>query len=985
MSKFKPMACGFHSHTDQGSLDGGSTVESKIIMADKLGRIADCVTDHGTMSALSPHWMAALKMGKGGKTSKPIKSIHGIELYVIDDLKPPKVFKNGKTEPHYNHLTVHFKDKEAYQYFCRLTPMMESRAVVKFGERKPLITKAEIEPISGHITIGSGCLMGMVQRYLLPDDTYDLNTRLRWAEENYRWMRAVAGPGNFFVEIFPHIIDHDWVGPKFKGKVLEKAGYFKDILQKHHVCGAHCAGQDHVPDECGHMTIKVDIQLDANKFVLEMAKKYHDPVVISEDSHVASPDDKIVQDVRLGNGNERWKFYNNYCMRDSDEWAINLKHQLGVADRDIEEWIDNSYKFVDLFSGYKMMTARDQMLLPTIEMVYNESGSTKEKLYQLIAKHGRMPKTDHPQYQVYKDRLEMEVKVLADNGIADFLPYIFVIEDAAEFARANDILFNTRGSAGGSLIVYLLRISVTDPIKYGLPFERFITFGRIKSGSLPDIDTDWQDKSLIIQYLLKKYGESAALISTNMMLRAKSSIKDVERFHLGRVEDSTNDMLRMIKPDAALTDKDWLYGYADKTTGAFVQGFLEKDDTYAKLLKKYLETKPWADDVLRCLAITRSKGVHAGGVVITPNKVSDYMPLVVPKSEGILATAYTMKNVEEHGGVKYDFLGVKTLASLGISMRSLRARKGIDLEWGEFPHQPEVYTEIIHKGLLAGLFQISTNTMRPYTLRIRPLTIQDIANIQALVRPGTLEAPSPDPKDPPTITAAIYYVMCAQGIKKPYFIHPDLQPILGETFGVLLNQEQALTIFREIGDYTFEEAEGARRGIGKKDKDELMKHLNRLKPKCIARGWTEEQAQRLFDTIEASARYSFNKAHSVSYGIVCYNGAWLKYNHPVYYWQGELTVRMDDADKLREYLKECSQYVLPVSALKSHANDWTIEEVDGKEMLRPPLAVIKSCGQKGMENFKLFLAATTSEHLKSHVIDEDAEEIIEEKQGDDDE
>ena len=976
MSKFKPMACGFHSHTDQGSLDGGSTVEAKIIRADKLGRIADCVTDHGTMSALSPHWLAATKMAKGGKTSKPIKSIHGIELYVIDDFRPPKVYKNGKQEPRYNHLTVHFKDKQAYQYFCQLTPTMESRAVVKFGERKPLITKAEIAPISGHITIGSGCRRGMVQGYLLPSEDFDLNTRLKWAEKNYLWLREVAGPGNFFVEVFPHIIDHDWVGPKFKGKAIEKAGHFKQILQKHHVCGPHCASIEHIADECGHMTIPVDIQSDANRFVLAMAKKYSDPVIISEDSHVAGPEDKIVQDVRLGNGNEKWKFYNNYCMRDSDEWADNLKKQLDVPERDIEEWIDNSYKFVDLFSGYKMETSKDRILLPTIEMVYNESTNTKVKLYQLIDKHKRMLPRDHPQYQIYKERLEMEISVLADNGIADFLPYIFVIEDAAEFARANDILFNTRGSAGGSLIVYLLRISVTDPIKYKLPFERFITLGRILSGSLPDIDTDWQDKSLIIDYLLKKYGKSAALISTNMMLRVKLSVRDVERYKLGYVSDETNDMLRMIKPNAALSDKDWLYGYTNKTTGEFVQGFLEKDDPYAKQLKKYAETKEWWPDVMKCLSITKTKGVHAGGVVITPNSVCDYMPLIVPKSDGILATAYTMKNVEAHGGVKYDFLGVKTLASLGISMRALRERKGINLEWGEFPHDPDVYTEVIHKGFLAGLFQISTPTMRPYTLRIRPKTVQDIANIQALVRPGTLEAPSPDPKDPPTITAAIYYVMCAQGIKKPYYIHADLEPILGETYGVLLNQEQALEIFRDIGGYSFEQAEGARRGIAKKDKDELLKHLNHLKPKCIERGWTEDQAQRLFDTIEASARYSFNKAHSASYGIVCYNGAYLKLKHPVYYWKGELTVRMDDTDKLREYLKECSQYILPVSALKSHATEWLIEDIDGKEMLRLPLAVLKSCGQKSMENLKLFLAADTSAHLIMHDVDEDKEDGI---------
>ena len=959
MSQFKPLACGFHAHTDQGSLDGGSTVEAKIKRADALGRIADCVTDHGTMSALSPHWMAAKKL----KTSKPIKSIHGIELYVIDDQRPPKQFKNGKTEHHYYHLTVHFKDIEAYKYFCQLTPIMESRAIVKFGERKPLIRKEELLPIAGHITVGSGCLMGMVQKNLLYDESTPVHTRMQWAADNYVWLREMAGKGNFFVEVFAHRIDFDWSRPVFKKKVLEKEGFFKPILEKHHVCGCHCAGQEHFVDECGHNTVQVDIQKAANNFVVEMAKMYGDPIVISEDSHVAAPEDKVIQDVRLGNGAELWKFYNNYCMEDSDVWANNLRAQLGTPDRDIEEWIDNSYKFVDCFTSYKMETAKDRMLLPTVEMVYGESTDSKVKLKQLIAKHNKMPRIDDPKYQTYVDRMNYEISVYADNGIADFLPYLFVIEDAAEFARKNDILMNTRGSAGGSLLVYLLAISVTDPIKYGLQFERMLTLGRIKSGSLPDIDTDWQDRGLIIKYILEKYGSMAALISTNMMLRVKSSIKDVERFRYGAVKPETNELLRMVKPSPSLTDLDWLYGYVDKTTDAHVPGYLESDDPIAQQLKHYSDTATYGDghkiwdEVLKCLAITRSKGVHAGGVVITPSAVCDFMPLVAPKSEGILATAYTMKYVEEVGGVKYDFLGVKTLASLGISMRALRDIKGVNLEWGEFPHDNEVYTNVIHAGRLSGLFQISTSTMRPFTLKIKPRDIQGLSNILSLVRPGCLEAPSPDPTDPPSVTAATYYVMCAQGTKQPFFIHADLKPILENSYGIILTQEQTLQIFRDIGGYSFEEAEEVRRGIGKKIKELLEKHGAILKAKCAEKGWTTKQADLLFDSILASARYSFNNAHSTSYAIVSYNGAYLKHKYPAYYWLGELSVRVSDQDKLQEYLKECAEYVLPISVIKSHGTEWRVEEKNGKDMLRPPLCIIKSAGEKGTANLKKFLEA----------------------------
>jgi DNA polymerase-3 subunit alpha len=431
-----------------------------------------------------------------------------------------------------------------------------------------------------------------------------------------------------------------------------------------------------------------------------------------------------------------------------------------------------------------------------------------------------------------------------------------------------------------------------------------------------------------------------------------------------------------------------LFGYVDKTTGAHVPGFLEQTDTLALAFKKYTEETVWVDDqkqehklwdeVLKCLAITRTKGVHAGGVIITPGAVHDYMPLITPKEEGILSTAYTMKSVEEVGGVKYDFLGVKTLKSLGISMRALRDNGVITLDWEEFPHDPEVYEQIIHRGLLAGLFQISTTTMRPYTLKIKPRDVMGISNICSLVRPGALDAPSPDPVDPPTVSAADYYVLCAQGVKRPYYIHDDLIPILSNSYGVILTQEQTLRIFRDLAGYTYETAEVVRRGVAKKEKALLEEHGAILRRKCIERGWTEEQAAKLFESIMASAKYSFNCAHSTSYAIMCYNGAWLKRHHPAYFWLGELTVRMGDQDKLREYLNECSKYILPVSITKSYSTEWRVEMVDGHEMLRPPLQVVKGCGPKSVDNIKAFLDAKSVGELfeKLVEVDEDHDERI---------
>jgi DNA polymerase-3 subunit alpha len=332
-----------------------------------------------------------------------------------------------------------------------------------------------------------------------------------------------------------------------------------------------------------------------------------------------------------------------------------------------------------------------------------------------------------------------------------------------------------------------------------------------------------------------------------------------------------------------------------------------------------------------------------------------------------------MKGVEEVGGVKYDFLGVKTLASMGTSMRSINKRKNLKIIWGEFPHDPNVYSEIIWRMLLAAIFQLNTKTMAPFVNGIRPKSTRDLSAIGALVRPGALEAPSPDPRDPPDITAAMYYVMCCQGKRQPYYVHPDLKTILEETHGVLLYQEQALQIARDFGGYSYEKAEELRRGIGKKDAELVAKCLKELKEAFLNYAkWDEAAAEHVCQTIKASSRYSFNKAHSASYGIVGYNGCWLKHHHLLDFWKGELTIRGDDHDKLREYLRECQKLIVPVSVVSSAPHEWTIETTPAGDRLRPPLTTVKGCGIKSADYLRKFLDSDNLELLmNAAVVDSD--------------
>jgi DNA polymerase-3 subunit alpha len=513
-------------------------------------------------------------------------------------------------------------------------------------------------------------------------------------------------------------------------------------------------------------------------------------------------------------------------------------------------------------------------------------------------------------------------------------------------------MWNTRGSAGGSLVIYLFGISITDPIKHGLPFERFLTLGRIKSGTLPDVDWDCPEKDPVLEYLREKYGDKVALIATDVMMRLKTSILDAERAQNGTVSATTSKMCVKIKgADQGQTDKDWLFGYTDKTTGAHVPGFWEdSENPTAKELRDYANANPqiWKM-VQKCLGVTKTRGLHAGGIVITPGPVHDYMPLVHSKKG--LCSAYTMKGVEEVGGVKYDFLGVKTLKALGIAMQSIQEHENVKLEWEEFPHDNDVYDYVLLADLLAAVFQLNTETVRPFAAKMKPRSVLEIAILTALVRPGGLGAPSPDPSDSDSISAVDYYIMCKNGQKEPYYIHPDLEPILGPTFGAIVFQEQALEIFREIGGYTFEQAEVARRGIGKKIKELLEKCTGDLREACLKKGWTNDQAQRLIESIMASARYAFNKAHAVSYAIVAYNCCYLKHFYPNHFWKGIMTIFSEKHDKLRACLSECRHVLKPVDIEKSDPEEWLIDG-DG---LRPPLMLLKGCGATGVEKLKNFL------------------------------
>lgn len=905
-----------HSHTHY-SLDGAATVEDIVLRNKELGATHVAVTEHGNLNSNLELYDKALKHG--------LKPILGIEFYVqppfLEELRPiiqkelqlKNKLREGKEgieqiekelAKEYVHLTVHFKDEWAYNYFTKLTPKMEARAIVKGGERKPVVTLEELAGAAGHITVCSSCLVGIVSKFFLPRKNSQVS-RPDLAEKAYNLIKEIAGPGNFFVEVFPHKVTHSYKAP-----------------QKNKETGELIPGQ-FIPHECTPFAPDGDLQKTTNQFIINLAKKYKDPIIVSLDSHFATPEQKIVQDARLGNGQEQWKFYNSYYICPSHEAYEILKEQLDINEKEFEEWIENSYQFANLFNDFKLTTSKERWVLRPLPENY------QDLLLEIIQKNGRMNWED----PIMLERLRYEIDVLARNGKVNLLSYFLTVEDIANFCKENDILINVRGSSGGSLLLYLIGVSSINPLKHGLSFERFLTLGRIKANTLPDVDIDVSDQQSVFHYLENKYKDAFCRISTDTYLKLKSSIKDAERAILGKVRPETEKLcVSLPKPLQSVSETEYVFGHEED--GIFIPGIIE---TYGPL-KKYIKENPeiWKA-ASQMIGIIRQKSQHACGVVIADKPVQDYIPVTQVGSAKV--TGYSPKQLELAGLVKFDVLGLNTLRDIQEALRLIKINHGTSIDPFNLPHSNEVFY-MFGEGDTVTVFQFDTDTVRPFLKAKKPTTIDELAAITALCRPGTLDAPSGEHEGNRELSLAEIYIARAQGREIKY-IHPDLEPIMKDTLGVQLYQEQTLQIFRDIAGYTYEQAEMVRRGIGKKDEEVLASCMGDLKTACLKKGWSEDQVKLLIEQIMASSRYSFNKSHAISYAYVAYACAFLRYYYPLEWWTAIL--KNASKDDLQYYWPYVSN-IIKMPDINNSDENFYIKEENGKKFIQAPITLLDGIG-----------------------------------------
>jgi DNA polymerase-3 subunit alpha len=480
----------------------------------------------------------------------------------------------------------------------------------------------------------------------------------------------------------------------------------------------------------------------------------------------------------------------------------------------------------------------------------------------------------------YGDRLAFELQVMEQMG---FPTYFLVVWDYIRFARDNGIPVGPgRGSAAGSLVAYSLGITNIDPVTNGLLFERFLNPER---KSMPDIDTDFciDRRGEVIDYVTKRYGEEkvAQIITFNRMT-SKAVLKDVARV----LDIPYGDADRLAKLIPVVRGKP-----------AKLKEMIGAESPSPEFREKY-EKDPvvqrWVDMAMRIEGTNKTFGVHAAGVVIAAEPLDELVPLQ-RNNDGQVITQYFMEDVESMGLLKMDFLGLKNLTMIDKTIDLVQQSSGIKVDPDNLPLNDEVTYALLARGDLEGIFQLESSGMRQIVRDLKPSSLEDISSILALYRPGPLDA-GLIPK----------FINRKHGREAIDVAHEKLEPILKETYGIMVYQEQIMKIAQELAGYSLGEADLLRRAMGKKKKSEMEKHQSLFVSGATERGVEPRVAETLFEQMVLFAEYCFNKSHSTAYGAVTYQTAYLKAHYPVAYMAALLTVNAGDSAKVQRYIANCN-------------------------------------------------------------------------------
>ncbi|CAN5319978.1 DNA polymerase III subunit alpha [soil metagenome] len=841
-----------HLHTEYSLLDGLSKISKLMTRVKEMDMDSVAITDHGTM-------YGAIEFYKKAKAEN-IKPIIGVEAYTIlgDHKERPE-----KERYNYNHLLLLAKDEEGYKNLMKIT----SIAHLEGYYFRPRIQRELLEKYSKGIICTSACVSGEIARAYIEEDP-------KRAKETAKWFVDVFGD-DYYLEIQRHEYE----------KYVD-------------------AAPDVVKDELRN---QARIEKLVNENVIKLSREMGIPLIATNDAHYINKEDASAQDVLVcvatGRTVDETK---RIRMVDTPTYYARSYEEMAELFPDYPDALENTVKIAEKCN--LEISTLGKWFFPKFPLPNDE----KADEYLIRIANERLKAKFPNVTKELKDRLDHELGIINTKGYA---PYFLIDMDLASWTKSVGIITNTRGSAAGSLVSFVLGITTVDPVKYYLPFERFLNPYR---PSPPDIDFDVADdkRDQIIGYISDKYGaDKVAQVCTFGRMLARAAVRDVARV-LGYEYAIGDRISKMIPPPK--------------------QGFpinIEKALVVQPELKALYDTDPDAKRILdlarQVEGSARHISVHAAGVVVAPTTMTDFSPIQKERKGDKIITQYEMHAAEDVGLIKFDILGIRNLSILGLAVEKVREQKQITVDLHEIPLDDKKTFEMLSRGETMGVFQLSSGGMTKYVKELKPNRVEDLMAMVALYRPGPI-AVIPE------------YIARKNNPDLVKFLDPRMEKFLGASYGLIVYQDDLLFCALDLAGYTWEEADKFRKAVGKKIPEEMAAQKEKFVAGIITHGQTSEFAEMLWKLFEPFQAYGFNKAHAASYGIVSYQTAYMKANYPVEYMTALLTCESDDTDKITEAINECKRIgitVLPPDINKSNVG-FTIED----NSIRFGLSAIKNVG-----------------------------------------
>lgn len=764
-----------------------------------------------------------------------VKPIIGYEAYVTTESRfdRPDRDKNKRY-----HLTLLAENNEGYWNLVNLA----SKAFTEGYYYKPRLDYELMREHSKGVIALSGCLGGEIAQHLAPDGSTEEGNNetersYKKALEKATLYQEIFGIKNFYIELHKH-------GIKQQELIL--------------------------PD-----LLKISNELSA-------------PLVATNDSHYVNPEDSSAHDALLCvqtnatiDDESRFKFEGGgYYVKSSEEMRELFN------DEEYPDACDNTLKIADRVN-YSFESGK--YYLPAFPI--DDPNLTVEEYLKNLVYDGAASVYEELTDQVTQ-RIEYELDVINSMGFAS---YFLIVGDLIKYAKDNNIRTGAgRGSAAGSIVSYCLGITGIEPLKYGLLFERFLNKGRKE---LPDIDMDIDERYRkdVIDYVINKYGEDkVAHIVTFATIKAKQAIRDSSRV-LG-LPFSAGDKVAKLMPPMILGNTATLsecLALDEENNSGYSKEFYTASAELRTQYKNDQEVKKIIDIALGLEGLRRQDGIHAAAVVISPEAITNFLPVQKKGKDAELVTQYEMHTVEQLGLLKMDFLGLRNLS---IIDRTVGLINKDDFNIDDVPLNDDKTFELFSSGRMIGVFQLESRIAQITARSLKPSRFEDIVALVALIRPGPLGA-----------NMHIEFADRARGKKEIEFLHEDLKEILEETYGVILYQEQVMQIAQRISGFQLDEADDLRKAMGKKIPKVMEQQRKKFIDGAVINGYSEQFSTELFDQIAFFAGYGFNKSHSVPYALIAYQTAYLKANYPAEYLSACLTAVKRDKDRTAIFLSEARE------------------------------------------------------------------------------